>query len=147
MSEFALRSTTVIDFTGEESTNLHRSQEFAVEIVYSVRDPLPFCRVGFELSTIDGSSIFEVYDVDEDANRASRTPGDFISRCEIPGDLLNDGRYIISINVGIPGVKNLVYLDGALELTMHDHSSSIAAMSVRRSGVIRPRLKWTQLRA
>jgi hypothetical protein len=43
-------------------------------------------------------------------------------RCEIPGDLLNEGHYIISINVGIPGLRNLVYIDGALELTIYDLS-------------------------
>jgi hypothetical protein len=57
----------VIDSIGEPSANLNRSENSPLKSAYSVRDPL-LCRVGFELSTLDGSPIFEVYDVDEDTN-------------------------------------------------------------------------------
>jgi hypothetical protein len=104
---------------------------------------LPFCRIGFLVYALDGTPVFEIYDVDEDMNGGPRQPGSYLLRCELPGDLLKPGRYSLSLNAGMPGIKNLARLDGVLQFSVEDNSLPGAAMNLPRLGVIRPKAKWT----
>jgi lipopolysaccharide transport system ATP-binding protein len=133
---------SVLGMGGQPTVNLDQKEPFTLEIAYTVYDPLPFCRVGFVLSTLDGVPVFEVYDIDNDSHPGRRRPGRFVARCAVPGALLNVGRYLISLNAGIPYVRNLAYADAVLEITVHDHTSSIAAANVPRAGMIRLPAKW-----
>jgi lipopolysaccharide transport system ATP-binding protein len=141
--ELKFLSVAVLGEGGQSTADLDYLESFTIEIVYVVQDHLPFCRVGFQLNTLDGVTVFEIYDIDDNSHPGRRSPGKYIARCEIPGELLNAGRYVLSLNAGIPNVKNLAFLDGILEITVHDRSSSIAAMNLIRSGVVRPRVRWT----
>lgn len=143
VNELQVWSVAVVDERGQCNAMLDSSRPFAVEITYSICEPLAFCRIGFVLSTLDNQPVFEVYDVDDATQGGRRAPGKFVAHCEVPGRLLNAGSYRVSLNAGIPWVKNLAYLEGVLEITIQDFSSSTAAMRISRSGVINPETKWS----
>jgi len=144
VTELKLTSVGLLDKNGQRNVHFAYSEPFTVEIAYTVHDQLTFCRLGFLVHSLDGTPVFEIYDVDEDMDSGRRRPGSYLMRCELPGDLLKPGRYTLSVNGGIPGVKNLIRLDGVLQFAIHDHGSPGAGMDLPRLGVIRPKAKWTR---
>ena len=54
---------------------------------------MSFCRIGFLVDALDGTAVFEIYDVDEDVKDGRREPGSYRIRCEVPAELLKPGRY------------------------------------------------------
>jgi lipopolysaccharide transport system ATP-binding protein len=140
--ELKLKSLALLDKNGRPTTRFEYSEPLSFELSYTIYNPLPFCRIGFLVHAVDGTPVFEIYDVDEDVKDGRREPGSYIVRCEVPGDLLKPGRYSLSLNAGMPGVKNLVRLDGALQFSVDDPGLPGAAMNLPRVGVIRPKTKW-----
>lgn len=136
---FGLR---VYDDIGEITSNIDGCKAFSVEIEYRICKPLPFCRVGFELSTTDGVTVFEAYDSDDERYLGKRIPGSYIAKCKVFANLLNTGRYILSINAGIPNVKNLAFLQAVLAIDIQDFGAVGSSMHTRRVGIVRPQFKW-----
>ena len=141
--ELKFTSVGLLDKNGRAATHFDYSEPLSFELSYTVHESLPFCRIGFLVHALDGTPVFEIYDVDEDTNGGRRQPGSYLLRCELPGNLFKPGRYSLSLNAGIPGTKNLVRLDGILQFAMEDPSLPGAAMNLPRLGVIRPKAKWT----
>ena len=141
--ELKLKSLALLDKNGRPTTRFEYSEPLCFELNYTIYNSLSFCRIGFLVHALDGTPVFEIYDVDEDVKDGRREPGSYIVRCEVPGDLLKPGRYSLSLNAGMPGIKNLVRLEGVLQLTIDDPALPGAAMNLPRLGVIRPRAKWT----
>src|ERR1700736_2395821 len=142
ITELKLMSVALLDKGSRQTADFDYSDPLSFEVTYTVFDTIPFCRIGFMLHALDATPVFEIYDVDEDMGEGRREPGSYVLRCEVPGDLLKPGRYSLSLNVGMPGVKNLVRLDGVLQFSVHDHSLPGAAMNLQRLGVVRPKTKW-----
>jgi lipopolysaccharide transport system ATP-binding protein len=140
--ELKFTSVGLLNKDGQPTTHFDYSEPLSFELSYTVHESLAFCRIGFLVHALDGTPVFEIYDVDEDVKGGRREPGSYSIRCEVPGDLLKPGRYSLSLNAGIPGIKNLVRLDGALQFAVNDAALPGAAMNLPRLGVIRPRTKW-----
>jgi lipopolysaccharide transport system ATP-binding protein len=143
ITELKFTSVGLLDKNGRRTVHFDYSEPLTFELIYTVHEALPFCRIGFLLYALDGTPVFEIYDIDEDENCGRRQPGSYILRCEVPGDLLKPGRYSLSLNAGMPGIKNLVRLDGVLQFSVQDHELPGASMNLPRLGVIRPKTKWT----
>ena len=143
VSELKIKSVELLDRNRDRKTHFDYSEPFSFQLAYDVHQHLPFCRVGFLVHALDGSPVFEIYDVDEDVHVGRRQPGHYFLECEVPGNLLKPGRYSLSLNIGIPGVKNLIRLDGALQFSVYDAALPGEAMNLPRLGVIRPKTKWT----
>ena len=142
INEFSLLSVHVFNSEGKVTSNLDIRKPFFVEIRYRINEVLPYCRVGFLLSVFDGTAVFETYDADDEQYAGRRQPGEYTVRCEVPANLLNSGSYIISINVGMPNIKNLVFLEGALALNIEDTGAVGSHLDAKRNGIIRPKLRW-----
>jgi lipopolysaccharide transport system ATP-binding protein len=142
ITELKFMAVGLLDKNGRRTVHFDYSEPVTFELTYTVYDALPFCRVGFLVHALDGTPVFEIYDIDEDANGGRCHPGSYILRCEVPGDLLKPGRYSLSLNAGLPGIKNLIRLDGVLQFSVQDHALPDAAMNMPRLGVIRPKAKW-----
>jgi lipopolysaccharide transport system ATP-binding protein len=143
ITELKVTSIGLLDKKGRRTGHFDYSDPLSVEVTYTVHEPLPFCRIGFLAHALDGTPVFEIYDIDEETNGGRRQPGAYMLRCELPGNLLKPGRYSLSLNVGMPGIKNLVRLDGVLQFSVQDHALPGAAMNLPRLGVVRPKAKWT----
>ncbi len=142
VDEFKLLSVSIQNDVGQIAATLDVQKDLFVELEYRVVRPLPHCRVGFTLTSVEGTCLFQGYDSDNDETPAPRTPGRFLARCKIPGHLLSPGRYIISINVGIVNVKNLVRLDSVLVFDVEDTGGAGSVYGRERLGILRPKLDW-----
>ena len=140
--ELKFKSVGLLNKNGRPTTHFDYSEPLSFELSYTVHQSLSFCRIGFVVHALDGTPVFEIYDVDEDVKGGRRERGSYVIRCEVPGDLLKPGRYSLSLNAGIPGIKNLVRLDGVLQFSIDDPALAGAAMNLPRLGVIRPKTKW-----
>ncbi len=127
---------------GEITPKLDVRKPFWIELDYALTKRLPFVRVGFVLSTVQGVPVFEMYDSDDARFAGAREPGQYRLRCEVPGDLLNTDRYLLSLNAGLPNVRNLAYAEGVLSFDIEDAGAVGSHIVERREGVIRPRLYW-----
>jgi lipopolysaccharide transport system ATP-binding protein len=140
--ELKFTSVGLVDKHGRPTTHFDYSEPLNFELSYTIHDSLSFCRIGFLVHALDGTAVFEIYDVDEDVKDGRREPGSYMIRCEVPAELLKPGRYSLSLNAGMPGIKNLARLDGVLQFSVDDPSLPGAAMNLPRVGVIRPKTKW-----
>jgi hypothetical protein len=87
-------------------------------------------------------AVFEAYDVDNEAVVPARQPGRHVSRCVIPGNLLNPDRYVLSFNAGMPNVRNFARLDGVLVFEIEKIAGFGEYLHFRRAGIVNPRLNW-----
>lgn len=147
VQDFRLHSICVRTANGACVGEIEAQEPFVVEIRYEVLHPLPVSRVGFLLSTADGVILFDSYDTDVEGFALPRAPGAYVSRCEIPGHLLGPGRYLLSVNAGIPNDRSLASIEGALTVEVVN-TGSVGSHSIRagRKGILRPDVRWEQRR-
>jgi len=146
LSEFRFLSTQIISKNGEITSHLSMQESFKVEIKYVLFQEVPYARVGIIVKDGVGNTVIEAYDSDERRYAGIRLPGTYSSICEIPGNLLNEQRYFISIHAGIPNMKYLGGAEDVLHIDMFNTEQISAHLNVRRDAIIRPKLKWEQAR-
>ncbi len=142
VDELKVFSVGVLNEHGEITSRVDVRKPFFVDVCYRINKRLPCFRIGFLLNTQYGVTIFETYDSDNEQYAGPREPGDYRIRCEVPANLLNSGRHVISVNAGIPGVRNLAFLEGVLTLNVENVDDASSFMHFKRQGIIRPKLKW-----
>src|SRR2546423_690351 len=64
--ELKLKSLALLDKSGRPTTRFDYSEPISFALSYTVREPLAFCRIGFLVHALDGTPVFEVYDVHAD---------------------------------------------------------------------------------
>ena len=141
IDEFKLFAARIQSNTGAVTSTVDMRFPWAVSLDFRLAKPIPQARVGFMVSTADGTIVFDSYDTDLESLQGPRQPGDYSVRCEIPGHLLLPGQYLISVGAGMPGVKQLAWVDNALTLTV-EQTGVIGEVNVPPVGVIRPKLLW-----
>jgi len=144
VDEFRLYSVRIQSQQGAVTSVVDVRYPFTLSFDYEFRKQLPYCRVGFALSTADGTVLFDSYDTDQEANQGPRPTGRYQLRCEIPGHFLLPGAYSISVAAGMPSIKTLLWRENVLSLTVEDTVIS-GDMRAQPYGVIRPKLKWEKL--
>ena len=142
VSEFKLLSVRVKDAEGYIRTDFDASQPCRIEIEYRINESLPYCRVGIFISTDQDIVVFAAYDADDPDHQGPRAPGHYISQCLIPGGLFKSGPYFLSVNVGMPSIKNLARLDNIIHFVMVNSWKMSQALEPTRPGVIAPILEW-----
>ena len=142
VDEFKLLSVSIQNDLEQVAATLDVQKHFFIELEYQIIRSLPHCRIGFTLTNVEGTCLFQAYDSDNEQTPGPRKPGHFIAQCRIPGHLLSPGRYIISINAGMVNLKNLVRLDGVLIFDVEDTGGPGSNYNRERLGVLRPKLSW-----
>lgn len=132
--------------TGSNSTETIRSVfPIEVEIEYELESPIKGLRVGYYLLNTRGEYIFNSFDTDEPAlyeKMAIREAGHYISRCVIPSDLLNGGRYVLGMNASTYRVKRYFQDEQALVFNVDASGAPGMHWVEQRVGPLRPRLDW-----
>ena len=124
---------------------IRSTQPITVEMHYKVDAPIKGLRVGIYLLTSRGEHVFTSFDTDtpEQYERFMvREPGEYISKCVIPANLLNNGRYIIGVNASAYRVKRYFQDENALIFTVDTTGAPGTQWPENRSGTIRPLLDW-----
>ena len=144
-SDLKIMAVRIKNINLEVCGSLEITKPFWIEIEYEIFSYLPWCRIGIIITTVEGIIVFESYDADDERYSGSRTPGRYKCFCKIPGNLLSDGRYTITLNAGIIGKKNFAHIENVLIFDIEDTGGVGSHMTKhQRRGIIRPVLEWYQ---
>jgi lipopolysaccharide transport system ATP-binding protein len=97
------------------------------------------------LLSTQGEYIFTSFDTDDPQvfeNTLVRQRGKYVSRCTIPADTLNEGRFIIGVNASSYRIKSYFHDDQALIFNVDASGAPGMQWVENRLGPIRPRLTW-----
>ncbi len=124
---------------------IRSTQPLTIEIEYRLDEPIQALRVGLYLRNMRGAYVFTAFDTDNPEQyqaMATRPPGHYISRCVIPADILNEGRYALGMNASAYRVKRYFQDLRALVFNVDGTGAPGKQWAENRRGVIRPRLAW-----
>jgi lipopolysaccharide transport system ATP-binding protein len=135
----------VRDAKGRVADTIRSTEPATIEIEYELRRPITGLRLGIYLMTTRGEFVFTSFDTDDAAQYDRfhvRPAGHFISRCAIPGDFLNEGRYVLGFNASTYQIKR--YFQDEQALTFNVDASGAPGMQWAeiRLGPLRPRMEW-----
>ena len=102
-------------------------------------------RVGLYLMSMRGEYVFTSFDTDDPemyGQFSVREPGHYVSRCTIPADMLNEGRYALGLNASSYRVKRYFQDEHALVFTVDGVGAPGKQWPEPRMGLVRPRLDW-----
>jgi lipopolysaccharide transport system ATP-binding protein len=142
---FSLSRVAIVGKEGGAAATIDMTEPFSVEITYELAREIVELRVGFLLLASDGTVVFRSVDRDglsDGPDWAERGPGRYVSTCEIPGNLLNEGRYSLTILADVPSVKSLLHLEDTISIEVVKTGGVSARDVARWPGVILPALDW-----
>lgn len=142
---FRPRAVRIVNAEGKVTETVRSTDPFHIEVEYALDAPITGLRVGVYLMSMRGEYIFTSFDTD-DPQRFERypvrQPGVYVSRCTVPADLLNEGRYAVGINASSFRVRRYFQDDQALSFTVDATGAPGTHWTEARLGPLRPRLDW-----
>ncbi len=144
-SPFCPRALRVRNQAGEVVDTLRSTEPATLEIEYTLERPISGLRVGIYLQTMRGELIFTSFDTDDPdlyTRFSERPAGHYHSRCSIPADVLNEGRYLVGINASAFRVRRYFQDERALAFNVDPTGAPGMHWAERRLGMLRPRLQW-----
>ncbi|NLF49570.1 MAG: ABC transporter ATP-binding protein [Leptolinea sp.] len=130
---------------GDIVDTLRSTEPVEVEVEYHLDAPITGLRVGIYLLSMRGEYIMTSFDTDcpEQYDEFSvRKAGHYISRCTIPAELLNEGRFMLAINASTFRVRRYFQDEQALTFNIDAAGAPGMHWPEPRLGPIRPRLTW-----
>lgn len=121
------------------------TEPLTIEMLYRLTEPIKGLRIGIYLLTSRGEHVFTSFDTDTPEQYEKyvlRQAGEYVSRCIIPANLLNGGRYIVGINASAYRVKRYFQDENALIFNVDISGAPGTQWAENRMGTIRPRLDW-----
>jgi lipopolysaccharide transport system ATP-binding protein len=125
---------------------LRSTEPFTIEIEYRLDQSITGLRVGIYLLTMRGEYVFTSFDLDDPQQfeqMGVRTAGHYTSRCTIPANTLNEGRYVLAVNASSFRIKRYFWDDHSLAFTVDATGAPGKQWPELRMGPVRPALEWT----
>lgn len=135
----------ILNKQGDIAEIVRSTEPFVIEIEYELKTQIKGLRVGIYLLTTRGEYIFTSFDTDDARmyeKETVREAGRYISRCDIPANLLNEGRYVVGVNASTYMIKRYFQDDQALLFNVDPAGAPGMQWVETRLGPIRPALKW-----
>jgi lipopolysaccharide transport system ATP-binding protein len=120
-------------------------EPFVVEVEYLLNAAVTGLRVGVYLLTTRGEYVFTSFDLDQPEAfecYGTRPAGKYVSRCEVPADYLNEGRFVVGVNASSFRVRRFFQDEQALTFSVDGAGAPGMHWPEPRLGVVRPRLNW-----
>jgi lipopolysaccharide transport system ATP-binding protein len=139
-------SLRLLDRRGRVVDTIRSTEPFTVEMEYRLRAPITGLRVGIFMNTTRAEAVFTSFDTDDPAifeQFTNRKAGTYFSRCTIPADMLNAGRYSLGVNASAYHIKRYFEDEQALDFNVDPSGAPGMQWAEPRSGVVRPRMKWS----
>jgi lipopolysaccharide transport system ATP-binding protein len=136
----------VLDQKGNIAETIRSTESAAIEFEYVLTAPVTGLRVGFYLNTARAEAVFASFDTDDPdmfEKFTDRKPGHYVSRCALPPDTLNGGRYSLGVNASSYRIRRYFAEEQALEFNVDSTGAPGMHWPEPRGGVVRPRLEWT----
>jgi lipopolysaccharide transport system ATP-binding protein len=133
------------DRGGKVIDTVRSTEPVTVEWEYQLDAPVTGLRAGMYLSTMRGEYIFTTFDTDNAKQYeqfGARQAGRYVSRCEIPADFFNEGRYSLGVNASSFGVRRYFMDENALSFNVDISGAPGTQWPEVRQGPVRPRLDW-----
>lgn len=144
-SPFKPISVRVKNPAGQVTDNLLSVDPVTVEVEYQLEAAITGLRIGIYLMTSRGEFIFTSFDTDEPEKFqavSARRAGHYVSRCIIPADTFNEGRFVIGINASSYMVRRYFGDERAINFNINATGAPGMHWVEIRHGPIRPRLDW-----
>ena len=125
--------------------NLLSVEPVTIEVEYELATDVTGLRVGVYLMTSRGEYVLTSFDTDDPEKYHAlgvRKAGRYISRCTIPADTLNEGRFVIGINASSYMVQRYFADERAINFTINATGAPGMQWVEVRQGPLRPRLDW-----
>ena len=130
---------------GRVVDTLRSTEMFTVEFEYELQQDITGLRVGIYALTLRGEYVFTSFDTD-DISRfdgfATRKSGRYVSRCTIPANMLNDGRYVLAVNASTFRIRRYFQDEHALAFYVDGTGAPGKQWPETRLGPLRPALDW-----
>jgi lipopolysaccharide transport system ATP-binding protein len=141
-------SVRVLNGQGQVADTVRSVDPITIEVDYRLNSDITGLRVGIYLTSTRGEYIFTSFDTDEPEafeRYAVRKAGHYVSRCTIPRDMLNEGRFVIGVNASAFRVQRYFQDEQALSFNVDAAGAPGTHWPEPRMGAIRPRLQWETL--
>jgi lipopolysaccharide transport system ATP-binding protein len=135
----------IIDSRGKVTDTVRSIDPFHIEVEYELKAPISGLRVGLYLNNVRGEMVFTSFDTDDlekFKHYSVRQAGRFLSRCTVPADFLNGGRYMLGLNASSYRIKRYYQEDQAVAFNVNASGSPGTQWPEQRQGIVRPRLDW-----
>jgi len=96
--------------------------------------------------TTHGEYVLTSFDTDDEQKfetMVERKAGSYVSRCILPADFLNEGRYVLGVNASSYHIKRYFQDEQALIFNVDGSGAPGKQWVESRPGPVRPRLNWT----
>jgi len=136
----------ILNSTGKIVDTVRSVDPFMIEIEYELKESITGLRVGIYLVSARGEFVFTSFDTDESRqyeHYSHRPAGRFISRCTIPANLLNEGRFMVGVNASSYKIRRYFQDEQALVFNVDPAGAPGMQWPEKRLGFIRPLLRWT----
>ena len=142
-SDFWMRSMRIIGNDGEPIGVVDMRQGFSLELDYEVLASIPKFRLALRFIVSDGTVAFTASDCSHSSfDTKEYSNGVYKTKCFIPGNLLNEGTYNITISADIPHVTLLFHEESALAFSVEQTGGINSKFNEKWPGVICPYLEW-----
>ncbi|HPT23908.1 MAG TPA: ABC transporter ATP-binding protein [Anaerolineaceae bacterium] len=135
----------LLDKNNTVSDSVRSVDPITIEIEYQLEAEITGLRVGYYLNTSRGEAVFTSFDTDPHDlfnEYTSRPAGVYLSRCTIPANTLNEGRFSIGINASAYRIKRYFQDDQALSFSVDASGAPGTQWPEPRPGAVRPALDW-----
>lgn len=135
----------IVNDAGIVSDTIRSTEPCHIEFEYSLDEDITGLRVGLYIISTRGEFVLTSFDVDDTEKfeaYSTRKAGTYISRCTIPGDFLNEGRFVIGVNASIFKIRTYFHDEQALIFNVNGTGAPGTQWPEPRTGLIRPRLYW-----
>lgn len=143
--DFRPLSIKLLNPTGQVSDSLRSVEPIVIEISYRIKRDITGLRVGIYLLTPRGEYVLTSFDTDNTdtyEKLTTRKPGMYTSRCTIPANLLNEGRYVVGVNASVFRIKRYFHDEQALSFSVDGSGAPGKQWPEPRLGTVRPLLDW-----
>jgi lipopolysaccharide transport system ATP-binding protein len=135
----------VLDNQGNVVETARSTEGFDIEVEYELADTITGLRVGLYMTTTQGEIVFTTFDTDKIEvfeKLANRSAGHYSSRCHVPANFMNEGRFVVGVNASSYRIKRYFQDEQALTFTVDGTGAPGMHWPEPRQGAIRPQLDW-----
>jgi lipopolysaccharide transport system ATP-binding protein len=135
----------VLSKSGRVVDTVNTVDGFTIEFEYHLAEDISGLRVGVYMMTTRGEFVFTSFDTDDPElfkTYATRQAGEYISRCQIPPNLMNEGRFVLGVNASAYRIRRYFQDDKALTFTVDATGAPGTHWPEKRLGPVRPKLDW-----
>jgi lipopolysaccharide transport system ATP-binding protein len=134
----------VVNSEQEVSGHVDIRQPFSIELKYRILSKLPMFRIALRLFTAEGILAFTAADSSSpEFSNKTNDPGLYLCRCTIPGNLLNEGRYYLTVSGDIPFQEVVFHEESAIGFWVEQTGGASSRFPEKWPGAVCPLLEWS----